>query len=245
MKKIIALILALCMLMSFAACTNKNDVPAEPSEPAEPGVVDPGNEPAAPGEGPDMPAVMPEVSDTDLPADLPSTDTDMPVELPSTDTDLPAGDNLPLSIFNTVWATYADDEKFAAAGGDYENMVMDAPGVCGLTDTEALDALFGLPASAAPSVVSAASLMHMMNANTFTSACYELAAGTDAAAFAEEVKGNILARQWMCGFPETLVIIEVDGCVVTAFGNNDIIQLFKDKLAGSYTTNVLVEEPIA
>jgi len=240
MKKIIAIILALCMVMSFAACGSKE----EPSAPAEPDlpVVDPGNEPAAPGEGPEddmnMPAVMPEVD---------VTDTDMPEVLPSTDTDVPAdlGDNLPLSIYNTVWATYADDEKFAAAGGDYENMVMDGPGACGLADTEALDALFGLPAAEAGNVAAAASLMHMMNANTFTSACYQLTEGTDMVAFAEAVKGNILARQWMCGFPETLVIIEVDGCVVTAFGNNDIIQLFKDKLAGSYTTNVLVEEPIA
>lgn len=238
MKKILALILALCMVMSFAACGSKE----EPSAPAEPDlpVVDPGNEPAAPGEGPedgmDMPAVMPEVSDTDIPEEpLPSTDTDLPIDL---------GDNLPLSIYNTVWATYADDEKFAAAGGDYENMVMDGPGVCGLTDTEALDALFGLPTSEVGNVAAAASLMHMMNANTFTSACYELAEGADMAAFAEAVKGNILARQWMCGFPETLIIVDVDGCVVTAFGNNDIIQLFKTKLGESFTTKVLVEEPI-
>ena len=247
MKKIIALILALAMVMSFAACSNKE----EPAAPADPGVVDPGNEPAAPGEGPedgsDMPALPAEpATDTDMPAELPSTDTDLPVELPSTDTDIPTGDNLPLSIFNTVWATYADDEKFAAAGGDYENMVMDAPGVCGLTDTEALDSLFGIPASAVSNVVSAASLMHMMNANTFTAACYELAAGADAAAFAEEVKTNILARQWMCGFPETLIVVELEGCVLSAFGNNDIIQLFKDKLASCYSSaNVLVETPIA
>lgn len=241
MKKILALILALCMVMSFAACGSKE----EPSAPAEPDlpVVDPGSEPAAPGEGPEddmnMPAVMPEVdaTDTDIPTEpLPSTDTDLPVDL---------GDNLPLSIYTTVWATYADDEKFAAAGGDYENMVMDGPGVCGLADTESLDALFGIPASAVSNVASAASLMHMMNANTFTSACYELAEGADAAAFADELKGNILARQWMCGFPETLVVIELEGCVLSAFGNNDIIQLFKDKLAACYTTNVLVEEPIA
>ena len=238
MKKTLALILALAMLMSFAACGN-NAEPAEPAEPSEPDVVGPGSEPAAPGEGPednDMPAVMPDVSDTDIPSEpLPSTDTDLPIDF---------GDNLPLSIYTTVWASYADDEKFAAAGGDYENMVMDGPGVCGLADPEALDALFGLPAAEVGNVAAAASLMHMMNANTFTSACYELNEGVDMAAFAEAVKGNILARQWMCGFPETLIIVDVEGCVVTAFGNNDIIQLFKDKLSASYSTNILVEEPI-
>ena len=60
-KMLLALALAVCLLLSLAAC---GKTPAE-----DPGVVDPGNEPAAPGEGPemDMPAVMPEVSDTDLP----------------------------------------------------------------------------------------------------------------------------------------------------------------------------------
>lgn len=242
MKKIIALILALVMIMSLAACSQK------PAEEPELPAIDAGNEPAAPGEGPEMdemPAVMPDASETDMPSvDYPSTDSDIHVDYPSSDSDLPVGDNLPLTILSTVWATYAEDEMFAAAGGDYENMVMDGPGACGLNDAEALDALFGIPASALGNVASAASLMHMMNANTFTSACYELRSGVDAAAMAAELKDNILARQWMCGFPETLIVVEVEGCIVTAFGNNDIIQLFKDKLASCYTTSVLVEEPI-
>ena len=227
MKKILALILALVMIMSLAACGKTT---AE-----DPGVVDPGNEPAAPGEGPDMPAVMPEVSDTDLPE----------VELPATSTDIADTDSKPLSILNTVWATYAEDEMFAAMGGDYTNNVMDAPGACTLSDAEALDALFGLPTASVSSVTAAASLMHMMNANTFTSACYELAEGTDSASFAEAVKENILARQWMCGFPEILIIVELDGCIVSAFGNGEIVKLFKDKLEASFSCTTLVEEPIA
>ncbi len=229
MKKVLALILALVMIMSLAAC---GKTPAE-----DPGVVDPGNEPAAPGEGPemDMPAVMPEVSDTDLPD----------VELPATSTDIPDSDNKPLSILNTVWATYGDNEKFAAMGGDYTNNVMDAPGACTVADAESLDALFGLPTASASSVKAAASLMHMMNANTFTSACYELTEDTDSAAFVQSVKENILSRQWMCGFPEILIIVEVDGCIVSAFGNGEIVELFKDKLEASFSCTTLVEEPIA
>lgn len=228
MKKTLALILALVMIMSLAAC---GKTPAE-----DPGATDPGNEPAAPGEGPEMdiPAVMPEVSDTDLPV----------VDLPASGTDMPAGDSKALNILNTVWATYGEDEKFAAMGGDYSNNVMDAPGGCSLATPEDLDALFGLPTASAGSVSAAASLMHMMNANTFTSACYELAEGSDINAFAQSVKDNILARQWMCGFPEILIIVEVDGCVVSAFGNGEIVQLFKDKLEASFSCTTLVEEPI-
>ena len=241
MKKIIALILALVMIMSLAACSQKNSD-------AELPVVDAGNEPAAPGEGPEMdemPAVMPDASETDMPmVEYPSTDSDIHIDYPSSDSDLPVGANLPLNILSTVWATYAEDEMFAAAGGDYENMVMDGPGACGLNDAEALDALFGIPASALGNVASAASLMHMMNANTFTSACYELRSGVDAAAMAAELKDNIMARQWMCGFPEILIVVEVEGCIVTAFGNGEIVENFKNKLASCFTANVLVEEPI-
>ena len=227
MKKILALILALCIIMSLAAC---GSTPAD--DPA-----DPGSEPAAPVESPeeDIPAVIPEASDTDLPA----------VDLPSSGTDLNAADNKPLSILSTVWASYGDDEKFSAMGGDYTNNVMEAPGACTLSDAESLDTLFGLPTSAASSVNAAASLMHMMNANTFTSACYELAEGSDSAAFVQAVKENILARQWMCGFPEILIIVEVDGCIVSAFGNGEIVRLFKEKLEASFSCTTLVEEPIA
>lgn len=235
MKKILAFILALTMLMSLAACGSKEPASEPADTPAVDTPADPGNEPAAPGEGPETDD-MPEVSDTDIPTEAPAaTDTDLPVD----------GDAVTLNILSTVWATYADEEKFAAAGGDAANMTMDGPGSCDISDTAGMDSLFGLPESAAASVTEAASLLHMMNANTFTSACYALADGTDVNAFVEEVKANILARQWMCGFPETLIIVDVDGCIVTAFGNDDIIQLFKTKLADSFSTNVLVEEPIA
>ena len=239
MKKIIALILALTMIMSLAACGSQNA--EEPAEPSEPEAILP-EEPAQPEETPEQDAPA---SGSDLPVEYPSSGSDLPdFEYPASGSDLAAGDNLPLNILETVWATYADEEKFAATGGDYENMVMDAPGACGLSDAEGLDALFGIPAASLGSVSAAASLMHMMNANTFTSACYELNSGADAEAFATQLKDNILARQWMCGFPETLLIIEVEGCVISAFGNGEIIQLFKDKVAASYESTVLVEEPI-
>ena len=232
MKKTLALILALAMLMSFAACGNNNEPATEPENtPDEPAI--------------DEPATMPGDNDTD--ADTSSTDTDLPEEeLPSTDTDLPeAGDNKPLELLSGIWAAYPAEQKFAAMGGDAMNNVMDAPGACDVSDTETMDALFGLPAASAGNVAAAASLMHMMNANTFTSACYQLADGADVDAFVEDCKANILARQWMCGFPDTLIIADLEGCIVTAFGNGEVIDLFKQMLETEGKATILVEEPIA
>ena len=76
----------------------------------------------------------------------------------------------PLELLTTVWNSYGDDEKFPAGGGDMseENMTTDAPGRFGIDDTAALDATLGFPAASAEKIDDAASLVHMMNANTFT-----------------------------------------------------------------------------
>ncbi len=148
----------------------------------------------------------------------------------------------PLELLNTVWGTYADEEKFAIAGGDYDNMTMDTPGAFTHENAEYLDSLLGVPADIVANIASAASFMHMMNQNTFTCGAFLLADGADAAAFAEALKTNILNRQWMCGFPDTLIIINVDGTMVSAFGNAELIENFKNKVTASYAGAVLVAE---
>lgn len=60
MKKLFALILAAAMLLSFAACGSKKDKKEDttiPTHPITEEATDDMNQPAAPGEGPEMPAV--------------------------------------------------------------------------------------------------------------------------------------------------------------------------------------------
>ena len=75
-----------------------------------------------------------------------------------------------LTLLNTVWASYTDDEKFPAAGGDYDeaNMTDGAPGKVGLADASSVEYLVSVPADVVPKFDDAASLFHMMNLNTFT-----------------------------------------------------------------------------
>ena len=79
-------------------------------------------------------------------------------------------------LLTTVWNSYEEDEKFAIAGGDMteENMTEDAPGTFGITDADELDRMLGFPAADAEKIDNAASIMHMMNANTFTCGAYHL-----------------------------------------------------------------------
>lgn len=152
-----------------------------------------------------------------------------------------------LEALNAITGVYKEGELFSLYGGDQENAVMDAPGKFDITKTEELNLVLGLPESEAANIEDAASMVHMMNANTFTGAAYRLKDGTDTEQFAEAVKDNILARQWMCGQPDTLVIIDAGGgYVVTAFGEAEIMELFKTNALTALTgAEVIVETPIA
>lgn len=153
-----------------------------------------------------------------------------------------------LELLTAVWDSYGEDEKFSAAGGDMseENMTMDAPGTFSVDDAAALDATLGFPGADAGKIDDAASLMHMMNANTFTCGAFHLKNQEDAADISNAIKDNILNRQWMCGFPDKLVIVKADDYIVSFFGENEIVDTFKERLSAAYdSAEIVCEEPIA
>lgn len=152
-----------------------------------------------------------------------------------------------LALLNKIWDGYADDEKFAAAGGDYTegNNVADAPGKFGIEDAAGIDSMLGFPEASVSKIDNAASLLHMLNENTFTGGAYHVKDSADVASLSEEIKTNILARHWMCGFPEKLVIFNIDDYIISAFGDGEIIELFKQKTTSAYpSAKVYCEENI-
>lgn len=151
-----------------------------------------------------------------------------------------------VDILNDVWASYEDDEKFAIAGGDYETMVQDAPGTVNVSDGEVLNSLLGFPAESVGMIDDGASMMHMMNQNTFTAGVYHVTSADDVQAVADAVKENILNRQWMCGFPDDLVVYSVGtSYVAVVFGAEDVVDNFEEELQEVYTSaKVLYEEDL-
>lgn len=152
-----------------------------------------------------------------------------------------------LNVITTVYESYKEEDLFAIYGGDQENAVMDAPGSFDISKTEELTYTLNLPEDQVSSIDDAATMIHMMNANTFTGAVYHLTEGTDSDAFVEAVKTGILNTQWMCGFPDTLVIINAGGgYIVTAYGEAGIMETFKtNALSALSGAEVMVETPIA
>ena len=153
-----------------------------------------------------------------------------------------------LALLNTVWSSYAEDDKFPVAGGDMseENMSMDGPGKFGIADTDALDSTLGFPAASVDKIDDAASLVHMMNANTFTCGAFHVKNAADVTAVADALKDSISQRQWICGFPDKLVIVTIGDYVVSLFGATDIVDTFKTNLTTAFASaQVVCDEPIA
>ena len=151
-----------------------------------------------------------------------------------------------LEILEKVWSKYSADEKFSATGGSEKHMKEDMPGKFDVSDAEALDFELGFPKANASEIDDAASLMHMLNQNNFSCGVYHVKDSGNVEALAGKIKENILARQWLCGFPEKLVILTVGDYIVSVFGAGELTDTFIAKLSAEYSSaKQLFDVPIA
>lgn len=221
MKKRFSLLLIVCLLAaSLASCGNKNtETDTTPSD--NTGVTD--------------------TTDTDNNA----SDTTDTVPNEDTETDS-AGDSNGESdanaLLTTVWGSYTEDEKFSVAGGDYNHPVEDAPGAFDITDTASLSSMLVLPETAAADIDDAASLIHMMNANTFTCGAFHVTDSEKVSTVADALRDAISSRHWMCGFPDKFVIITYGQYVVSVFGAEDLVNTFRDKFTAAYADAAIAYE---
>lgn len=228
--------------------TGTPDEPEQPeqTQPAEQEPTDskPKQEPA--GEPEKEPARQPEQKPNPKPAEKPAEETsaEPPTETPKAETpaeDKPAAavDDA-LTILNAIWNTYSDEEKFPAAGGDSEHAVDGAPGSFDVSNADSLSYLLTFPADDASLIDSAASLVHMMNLNTFTCGAFHVADANNVARLADDLRTTIQAKHWMCGFPDKLVIVTVGQSVLSVYGNEELVNTFRDKLLASYSAATAV-----
>ena len=196
MKKLIAMLLALVLVMGLVACGNKTNNETTPVE---------------------------TTADT-TPADMGGEDAVTP--------DAPAATNGASTVLTNIWNGVAEDSKFFAMGGDFNNMVDGAPGVYSLED-EGLTSTLLIPAEQIANVDEAASLVHAMMLNNFTAGMFHVTG--DVAAFVEAMHTAIANNPWMCGMPEKMIIAVIDGeYVLACFGINDAVNPFETALCTVY-----------
>ena len=140
-----------------------------------------------------------------------------------------------VALLNSVWDTYAEEEKFFVMGGDFNNPVDNAAGAFDLTDAENANATLHIAEDALALVDEAGTMIHAMNANTFTAAAYHVADAKNIETFVTSLSNSISSTQWICGSPDAIMIYRVnDDYVVAAFGSEDLIGNFNTKLATVY-----------
>lgn len=229
--------------------TGTPDEPEQPeqTQPTEQEPADSKPKQGPAGEPEKEPARQPEQKPEPKPAEKPAEET--PTEQPPTETpkaETPAEDKPAaavddaLTILNAIWNTYSDEEKFPAAGGDSEHAVDGAPGSFDVSNADSLSYLLTFPADDASLIDSAASLVHMMNLNTFTCGAFHVADANNVARLADDLRTTIQAKHWMCGFPDKLVIVTVGQSVLSVYGNEDLVNTFRDKLLASYSAATAV-----
>ena len=140
-----------------------------------------------------------------------------------------------LALLTKVWDSYTDDEKFPAAGGDYETSVDDAPGAFDPSNADNLNFLLTVPTEDASLIDDAASIMHMMNANTFTCGALRAANADEVEGLAQDMRDASQSKQWMCGFPDKLVIFTSGQYVVSVYGNESLVNTFRDKFVAAHS----------
>ena len=234
------LILTLSMSLVLSACA----APASPgSSTTKDSETTTTTETTAAGAGSIMESSLPTESTTASETTTTKTTT---TETNGSETD-PTTPATALELLNAIWASYPEADQFPAGGGDVseENMSMEGPGIFSLDDLSALDNALGLPQDAGSAVDNAASLVHMMNANTFTSGAFHTTDEMTPDDLATKLQENIQTRQWMCGFPENLLILSIGEYTISAFGHSDLIEAFKTHATATFPdAKVLVEEPI-
>ena len=263
MKKLLCLLLALAMTLSLAACGSKADdkMPEEDDPTQAETPIDDNQDASAaddtdkddtsdamviePDENKDekpdeaQKPAEPTKSDSkkdETPASKPSEPT-KPAETPSeTPAETPAAqDTGALSLLTSVWSTYSEDDKFPAAGGDAEHAVDGAPGSFDVSNADSLTYQLTFPSGDVSLIDGAASLVHMMNLNTFTCGAFHVSDAGNVSTVAADIRSAVQGKQWMCGFPERLVILTSGQYVVSVYGNESLVNTFRDKFVAAHS----------
>jgi hypothetical protein len=156
----------------------------------------------------------------------------------------PAGTTAPevipenaLEVLETVWNSYADEEKFFAMGGDYTHLADNAPGVHSVED-EGMTATLLVPEDQVKYVTEAASLFHGMMLNNFVCGVFRVSGDVDA--FAQAMYSAIKGHQYLCNFPDKVVVAVIGGeFVLAAYGITDNIDPFMAKFTAAYPRAVV------
>ena len=145
-------------------------------------------------------------------------------------------------LLTKVWDEYnkkaSEDLQLFVGGGNPETMVENNAGKFDSKIEGAMDMLAFTFCASEDTVAKTddiSTLMSMMNSNQLSAAAYHVTNPADVETVINSIKDATLGNQWMCGFPETLIIVTVgDNYVVSAYGNGLVIDTLKAAITTVY-----------
>ncbi len=151
-----------------------------------------------------------------------------------------------LELLTNIYGAYDEENKPMVMGGAGDNVNFAGPGAISATDADSLAGQLNFPADQVANISDAASMMFAMNANSLTAGAFKVTG--DVNAFTTALKDAILNTQWMCGFPEKLVVYTVGSdYVVMAYGlagvsdpMGDFMKYFNQAVTAAYPEAQLV-----
>ena len=173
-------------------------------------------------------------------------DTENTTTAPTENNDDVTIDTSAVEILQNVWDLYPEDEQFFVSGGNMEYhmeqmekdenyMPPNGPGVYDLAYAENLPYLLYIPEAEMANVDEAATMIHGMMANNFSSGVVHVKDGTDVTAMANAIKDNLAQTQWICGTPDQMLVAVVENeYVLIAFGVNDAMDPFVTRFGEAY-----------
>lgn len=220
MKKLIALMMALAIVASFAACGTQKDT----------------------------------TEDTKTQTTTGNTETTTG-ENNNEDTNTDSGNNgmeivdttTALEILEFAWMQIGAENQPSAYGGHVgeDGEYYPGPNSYELAYAEDLAAKLLLPTDQMDKVVDAATVIHLLNANSMTAGVVKLQEGADVKAFADATADRISNNQWMCGFPEKMVIIQIsDDFLFVGFGLTDLLDPMVKGMSESWTVTELCNQSL-
>lgn len=148
-----------------------------------------------------------------------------------------------LDVLEKIWNSYKEEDKFSVVGIGGGSAATDgAPAAFDLSAADDMKRFLLLPTEHVSKLKSAASLIHMLNSNTFTSGVFQTEENPNDLSKALVDAANSTA--FMCGAPQVIVTLKTDDFVIMAFGTEDLVNRFKEYALGIDGISLIYEGAI-